>query len=272
MQKMMQHHELAQWMANRFAQFESVQAVAISGSVMGGRGQENSDIDLYVIGSVPLEERKKLAAERGFTCADFNLNYWDPGDEWFDAPTGIEVDVMYWSKDWLGEQLEKVIDRHESAIGYTTCFWNTVRQAGILFDRDGWLTGLKEKAQAPYPEALRQAIVEKNYPLLHNIIPAYTHQLEKAIGRNDLVSVNHRLGAYLASYFDVLFAFNRVLHPGEKRLISFAQARCQQLPVGMAEDLEYLLAPHETPGEAWLQRLSHLNNALDDLLRVGGFG
>ena len=56
----------------------------------------------------------------------------------------------------------------------------------------------------------------------------------------DRVSLNHRIAALLASYFDVIFALNRVLHPGEKRLIEWAQAHCAHLPIDMADQITAL--------------------------------
>ena len=59
---------------------------------------------------------------------------------------------------------------------------------------------------------LRQNIIALNYPVLRGVIPAYANQLEKAVKRHDLVSVNHRLAALFASYFDIIFAVSRQLH------------------------------------------------------------
>lgn len=267
------HLQLAQTVADQFAAIDTVQAIALSGSAASGAASDQSDIDLYVFATepIPVAQRQQIAAVRGYSRADFNLQYWDTGDEWFDAPSGIEVDVMYWSMDWLEQQLAKVIDHHQSSIGYTTCFWHTVKQAVILFDRQGWFADLQQKAQAPYPEALHSAIIRHNTPLLHAIIPSCTHQLEKAIQRDDVVSVNHRLCAYLASYFDVLFALNRLLHPGEKRLLAFAESNCPLLPEGMAADIRALTSPPSTDKPAWLAHLHHLNQAMDHLLASQGF-
>ena len=70
---------------------------------------------------------------------------------------------------------------------------------------------------------------------------SYYEQIEKALKRNDIVSVNHRISAFLASYFDIIFAKNKLLHPGEKRLIKYAQDNCKILPKDFGVNIEKLL-------------------------------
>ncbi len=89
-------------------------------------------------------------------------------------------------------------------------------------------------ADIPHPEELRRAIIAKNYPLPRRNLSSYRHQLERIVARNDWVSGHHRVAALLASYFDILFAVNRLLHPGEKRLAAFAEKNCKLVPVGMS--------------------------------------
>jgi hypothetical protein len=110
-----------------------------------------------------------------------------------------------------------------------------VREATALHDRAGWYAALAARARAPYPEPLRRAIVAKNLPLLRRTLSSFLRQLERALVRGDAVAVNHRAAAFLASAFDVLFALNRVLHPGEKRLVSYAEATCPLRPEGLRE-------------------------------------
>lgn len=45
----------------------------------------------------------------------------------------------------------------------------------------------------------------------------------------------------MASYFDVIFAMNKQLHPGEKRLVKYAQDNCKLLPKNFEENITKLL-------------------------------
>lgn len=265
--------KLALELTRRFQEFPTVTAVALGGSQASAGGDPLSDVDLYVYtsGVIPLHAREALVAGMGAVRADLNLTFWDLGDEWYDAETGIEVDVIYWDPAWVEEQLDRVWRRHQASLGYSTCLWHTIRHAQPLFDRQGWFQALQRQSNRPYPEALRQAIIAKNHAVLRRVIPSYTHQIEKASRRNDRVSLNHRVAALLASYFDVLYALNRVLHPGEKRLMAWTQAHCERLPVEMAHQVEAVLEAACAADGPLVRKVHLLLDNLDHLLRQEGF-
>src|SRR5689334_5569429 len=137
---------------------------------------------------------------------------------------------MFRDLSWITDQLARVLDRHEASIGYSTAFWFNVKTSRSLFDRNGLFRQLQEKAAQPYPEPLRRNIVAKNHPILRATQSSYAYQIERALHRNDAVSANHRVAALLASFFDILFALNRQPHPGEKRLIRWAETICPLAP------------------------------------------
>jgi hypothetical protein len=267
------HLSLARELAAAFSAFPQVEAVAVGGSLVSGAADAGSDIDLYVYTTslISLPAREALVAQRGASRADLNLQFWDLGDEWIDGPTGIEVDAIYWDTAWIAEQIDRVLVHHQASVGYTTCFWNTVRNSLPLYDRDGWFARLQTQCQCPYPEPLRRAIIAKNYPILRDVIPAYLHQIEKALQRHDAVSVNHRVAALLASYFDVLFALNAIPHPGEKRLLAIVARYCAKRPLAMRGQVEEVLRLAGTGDAALIQAINRLVDDLDVLLSQEGF-
>ncbi len=243
---------LARDLAERLAAHPQVAAVALAGSTTGGGGDEHSDIDLYVYLTAPLDAgaRAKLAADRGTTGrVEIDNRFFEPGDEWADASSGVGVDIMYRDPAWIEDRLEAVLDRHEAGLGYTTCFWFNVRTSTPLFDRDGWFARLQRRASAPYPDALARAIVAKNLPMLRDNRCSYLEQMRLADARRDAIGLNHRSAAFLASYFDLLFALNRRPHPGEKRLLRHGVAEGMRYPEGMAAGIDALLAGIATPGD-----------------------
>ncbi len=258
---------LARIIAERYANLPQVEAVALAGSQTAGAADQNSDIDLYVYlhADLPLEARATIARAHA-QRAEVNNQFWEPGDEWIDAATNIHVDVMFRTCAWIADQLERVLVRHEAAVGYSTCFWHNVVFSQALYDRTGWFQRLQQKARQPFPEALRRAIIAKNYPILRRSLSSYRYQLERAVARNDWVSANHRVAALLASYFDILFAMNRTLHPGEKRLVAFAEKNCKLIPEGMSAQLNTLLGA--ACDKSVVAKLDALLNGLDNLLKA----
>ena len=267
------HLLLAREIAGRLNRFPMVEAIALSGSQTAETIDAASDIDLYVYGKepVPLAERKKMVNELGASRADLNLSFWDTGDEWFDLKTGIEVDVMFWDPQWIEDQLRRVVSAHQPSMGYTTCFWHTILNSQILFDRKGWFAGFQARYQVPYPEPLRRAIISKNQSVLRTVIPSYLGQIKKALKRDDLVSVNHRVAGLFASYFDVLFALNRLTHPGEKKLVNIASQICRILPENMEEQVRAVLQAAASEAELLVPRIEALLDNLDEVLLKEGF-
>ena len=94
---------LANKIAEQFAHFPYVEAIALGGSQTSNFLDEKSDIDFYIYTKEipPLEKRQEIVNKLGASKADMNLTFWDTGDAWFDLETGIEFDVMFWSPEWI---------------------------------------------------------------------------------------------------------------------------------------------------------------------------
>jgi len=179
---------------------------------------------------------------------------------------GTAVDVMYRRVRWIEVQLDRVLVQHQALVGYSTCFWYNVLHSQTLFDRAGWFAELQRRARRRYPPELRQAIIAKNYPLLRRNQSSYFHQIELAVQRNDPVSVNHRVAALLASYFDVLFAVNELPHPGEKRIVQYASAKCSKIPAEMERQVGELVGSVGRGDGRTVDKVNALVDRLDEVL------
>jgi len=254
--------------AAAFADLPEVIAVALAGSGVTGAADEQSDIDLYVYAGAPLAMADRVAIVTSFaTRAEVGNDFWEPGDEWIDAQTGRHGDVMYRTPLWIEEQLERVLVRHEASVGYSTCFWHNVLHSTPLFDRSGWYGDLQATAARPYPEPLQRAIIARNHPILRQTLSSYLGQIERAVRRGDSVSIQHRVTALLASYFDVLFAVNELPHPGEKRLLQFAARHCAKIPADMETQINAVLETAARPATfVVIGQIDALLGSLDALL------
>lgn len=193
-----------------------VAGIGLGGSRVTDVGDDASDYDISVFctAAVPHEIRRELAL-RFDPAPEIANTWWGESDYWKDGTTAY--DVMLWDAEWFLGELRRVIVEHQASNGYTTALWFTGRQLEPLFDRDGWLAGMQELAATPYPDALANAIIAFNHPLLRGIHTSYAAQIRRATELDDPVSVNHRVAELLKTAFDIVFAHHRILHPGEKR-------------------------------------------------------
>lgn len=265
-------HKLPEKIAAEFAALPEVSAVVLAGSKGGKFSDERSDIDLYVYAETEPPEtwRAQLAARYGEQISIGN-RFWETGDEWVARQSGTVVDIMYRSPGWIREQLDRVLVRHQASVGYSTCFVHNVLHSQALYDLNGWYAAQQARAAQPYPEGLRRAIVAKNHPVLRGTLSSYRHQIMLALARNDHVSINHRITALLASYFDILFAVNGLPHPGEKRLLVHVLERCPKRPQEIRRQVDELLQAAAPAGHADLPGcIDRLLDGLDGLLRTEG--
>ena len=223
---------------NEYKTFSQVRAIAFGGSGASNCNDSMSDIDTYVFveHDIPLAEREKLVKKYS-TKYEVGGEYFGSGDEFLVDKLGKQLDVMYWNTNWFEEAINNVWEKHYASNGYTTCFLYTLKNFDIKYDPTGWLKNLQDKLKTPYPEELQKNIIKRNMMLMKDKpFASYYEQIEKAVKRNDKNSVNHRISAFMSSYFDVIFAKNKLLHPGEKRLVQFAIKNCGILPDGFEEN------------------------------------
>jgi hypothetical protein len=250
-----------------FAALPEVSAVVLSGSRQSTFSDDRSDIDLCIYTDPePSEDWRTELAQRYGDRARIGNHFWEPGDEWAAKDTGTLIDIMYRSPAWITSQIDRVWRQHQASVGYTTCFVHNVLRSKTLYDRDGWYASLRAITQLPYPEPLRCAIVAKNHPVLRGLLSSYAHQIALALDRKDPVSLNHRITALLASYFDIIFALNRMPHPGEKRLLAYVQAECPKRPPEFQTRVNELLLSLPTGKPDVLDKIGALLDDLDSLL------
>jgi predicted nucleotidyltransferase len=262
---------LARDVANRYRSLPQVEAVALAGSQATGMADLESDLDMYVYvrAEIPLALRAEIA-RAGAEYVEVDNRFWEPGDEWVEKESGTHVDVMFRATHWIEEQLDRVLRRYEASVGYSTCLWYNVLSSQVLFDRKGWFVALQQGADQAYPEPLKRVIIAKNHPILRRNASSYMYQIRRAVELGDLVSVNHRVAALLASYFDILFAVNEMPHPGEKRLIKIASEECRKVPQGMGQGVNELIGALSRANQEVIQKAEALVEGLDSLLIAEG--
>lgn len=224
-----------------FGKLPEVEAIALGGSRATGRNDEKSDYDVYIYISKLIDENvRKGILEKYCKYMEIGNSFWELEDD-VTLNDGIDMDIIYRGLDFE-KTISSVVTDCNSWNGYTTCLWHNLITSKIVVDKNGLLKAMQDKYNIPYPQKLKANIVKNNLTLLNGILPSFDMQIKKSVKRGDLVSVNHRVTEFLASYFDIIFALNEMTHPGEKRMQSIASAECKVLPNNFDENLNRLFA------------------------------
>lgn len=237
------NQEILHSMVKDYSKFNEVEAIALGGSSAVKSADSHSDYDVYIYchKEPAVSERRKIA-EKYADKPEIDNHFFETGDVFTLRETGKPIDIMYRSTEGIEANIKWVWQEGNASLGYTTCFVDNVNKSQILFDRNNWFKNLQAKTNTPYPKKLSNNIIKKNFAYLKDVMFSYYDQIESAVKRSDYVSINHRTAAFLASYFDIIFAKNKVLNPGEKRLVDFAKTNCKILPENFEKDVNTLAA------------------------------
>ena len=217
-----------------------VEAIALGGSRATGRNDAKSDYDVYIYLTGPVEETcRRTILSKYCRYMEIGNTFWELEDD-VTLLDGIDMDIIYRNLEDFARGIASVVDDCTAWNGYTTCMWHNLITSRILFDRIGRLQKLQARYQIPYPQKLKENIIARNMNLLSGMLPSFDTQIQKAENRGDLVSVNHRVTEFLASYFDILFALNEMTHPGEKRMQDICTKECTILPQHFDSNLNRL--------------------------------
>lgn len=251
---------------SEFSALPEVEAIALGGSRAGADYDEKSDYDLYIYcTSTPDEGVRKSILEKSCQYMEIGNSFWELEDD-CTLKDGVDIDVLYRNIEDFSQMIHSVVEEHTAYNGYTTCMWHNLLHSRILYDKSGKMTSLQSRYQVPYPDKLRDNIIRKNLRLLTGNLPSYDSQIKKALMRKDMVSVNHRTAAFLESYFDIIFAWNKLTHPGEKRMIQFAKEHAEVLPADFEKNLSCLFQNLFTDSDAVLRTIAAMISALEDII------
>ena len=243
---------------------DEVEALALGGSRAGEHFDQASDYDVYLYCRRPvLEETRRSILSQYCSIMEIGNHFWEYEDN-CRLNNGIDIDILYRDLDAFAAGVAEVVEQFQPRNAYTTCMWHNLLNSEIIFDRNGSLAALKEKYAVPYPEKLRENIILRGRKLLSGCIPSYDLQIKKAVQRGDSNAVTHRTAEFLASYYDVIFALNRLTHPGEKRLAEICANKCELLPENFKENLDRLFAELYT--DKTPENISRIVNELDAVL------
>jgi len=253
-----------------FKQCEEVEALVLGGSRATGVHDKDSDFDYYVYLKKPFDEsRRRSIIDKYVQYMEYSNSFWELEDDGI-LNNGIDIELIYRSVDDIDKMLENVLVKGNVSNGYTTCFVDNLMKSKVIFDKTGCIADLRNKYTPLLNEDLYKKIIVNNFPLLLDKMPSMFYQVEKAIKRNDNISINHRVTAFIEIYFDILFALNKTTHPGEKRLLEIALL-LDKKPNKMKEDLNDLFNMMFRKNEHVLQILESMVINLHQILLSEGY-
>jgi len=215
---------------NEFCNLDGIQAIVLGGSQISKHSDNKSDYDLYIYTEKIIDQniRNKILS-RYCEKLEIGNSYWELEDNGI-LIGGICFDIIYRNLQQFIKIIADVVENCNASNGFTTCLWHNILNSTIIYDKDDMFKNVKERFSVPFPEKLKENIIKRNMALLSDSLVSYDKQISKSVYRKDIININNRVSAFLASYYDIIFAINELPHPGEKRLMEICLNECKLLP------------------------------------------
>ena len=252
---------------NEYKVLDDVLAITLSNS----RNNEKKDffydieIDIILKKEIDFSKREYILKKLSDTIETVQGKYGDK-DIFILRNSTVQVVISYLTVDKLENNLINVVEKYEAAEGDTTYLWKKVKNAFVAYDRNNVFKTLQDKYNVDYPDKLKLNIINKNYHLLKNSFFSYYNQIGKAISRGDIEGLNNKINKFLGSYFDIIFALNKVKHPGGKKVIDIINTKCHKKPVNIDENIDGLLESVTACDDSILEKIDNIIDELKKLL------
>lgn len=248
-----------------FKNLDEVEIIMLGGSKAINKDDELSDYDVYIYFDKYIEvEKRKRILDKYLKYYEIANKFWEEEDDGI-LKNNKEIEIIYRNVEFLEEQFNNAFKEYNTSFGYSTCMIHNILTSKIIYDKNNKIQEYKTIYNY-YPEKLKRNIVLNNSKLLDDQMPSLSYQIKKAIKRNDIVSINHRVTEYLAIYFDILFAINEKFHPGEKRLLSHLES-LEIKPINAEKDIEQLLNMNSKNVEEKIMQIDKISKGIDELVR-----
>lgn len=253
-----------------FKSLEEVESIALGGSRTGTLIDESSDYDLYIYLNKELSLEKREAILDRYLCyAEVDNTTWEREDQGKFKETMTEIDIIYRNFDFIKGYFENTLEKLYVSTGYTTAIWDNFVNSVILFDRNNLYKELKNQYDIPLSREFIMAVINKNLPILRRNMSSYKNQILKAVKRKDYISINHRISAFLESYFDIIFAVNNQKHKGEKKLLNYLKE--MKRPKESLEDITQLLFNQYSSFDTVSKNIDKICDELEMFLQELGY-
>jgi hypothetical protein len=236
--------------------------IALGGAHAKGAADPESDLDLYVFSRqiLPMAERDRLC--RQFSERIHTITSWGDDAQFVQGGTDfyidrLKVEVWFREIDYISgivAECQQGIVRHDWVVWTVMGFFNHCALSDLhnmipLDDPAGILAGWQESI-AQYPPALRQRIL-RDYLAAAQFWPENFHYIS-AVRRCDLIYTAGIVQQVIQNLIQVLFAYNAVYFPGEKKL-ALALEHLPRLPKDFTARIQRLLFPESAPDAALLE-------------------